>query len=78
MQQVWAELYGGWVFNAIYWPIAGLAIWRWPRLAPLAVLRLGSTASPHPLSSKIWWAVARSTHWTFFWATDTKASTRPT
>lgn len=29
--QVWAALYGGWVFNALYWPIAGLVIWRWPR-----------------------------------------------
>lgn len=30
-QQVWAALYGGWVFNAIYWPLMGLVIWRWPR-----------------------------------------------
>lgn len=29
-QQVWAALYGGWVFNAIYWPLMGLVIWRWP------------------------------------------------
>jgi hypothetical protein len=28
--QVWMALYGGWVFNAIYWPLAGLVIWRWP------------------------------------------------
>jgi len=25
-QQVWSALYGGWVFNAIYWPIAGIVI----------------------------------------------------
>ena len=30
-QQVWAALYGGWVFNALYWPLAGLVIWRWPQ-----------------------------------------------
>ena len=29
-QQAWDALYGGWVFHAIYWPIAGLIIWRWP------------------------------------------------
>lgn len=29
-QQVWSALYGGWVFHAIYWPIAGLILWRWP------------------------------------------------
>ena len=29
--QVWAAMYGGWVFNAIYWPIAGLILWRWPQ-----------------------------------------------
>lgn len=28
--QVWAAVYGGWLFHAIYWPIAGLVIWRWP------------------------------------------------
>lgn len=28
---VWQALYGGWVFHAIYWPIAGLVVWRWPR-----------------------------------------------
>jgi hypothetical protein len=28
--QVWAGLYGGWVFHAIYWPIVGFIIWRWP------------------------------------------------
>lgn len=29
--QAWAALYGGWIFHAIYWPIAGLLLWRWPR-----------------------------------------------
>lgn len=29
-QQVRAALYGGWVFNAIYWPLMALIIWRWP------------------------------------------------
>ena len=29
-EQVWAAMYGGWVFNAIYWPIAALIVWRWP------------------------------------------------
>lgn len=28
--QVWAAVYGGWLFHAIYWPLAGLVIWRWP------------------------------------------------
>lgn len=27
----WAALYGGWLFHAIYWPLAGLLLWRWPR-----------------------------------------------
>jgi hypothetical protein len=53
VQQVWAALCGGWVFNGLYGPIAGLPIWRWPGLAPWAVLRLGSMASLHPLRSKI-------------------------
>jgi hypothetical protein len=26
-----AALYGSWMFHAIYWPIAGLLLWRWPR-----------------------------------------------
>jgi hypothetical protein len=30
-RHVWSALYGGWVFNAIYWPIAGLIVWRWPK-----------------------------------------------
>ncbi len=30
-QLVWSALYGGWVFHAIYWPIAGFSIWRWPQ-----------------------------------------------
>ena len=30
--QVWAAVYGGWVFHAVYWPLAGLIIWRWPRV----------------------------------------------
>lgn len=29
-QQVWASLAGGWVFHAVYWPIAGLVIGFWP------------------------------------------------
>jgi hypothetical protein len=29
--QAWAALYGGWLFHAVYWPIAGLLLWRWPR-----------------------------------------------
>jgi hypothetical protein len=29
-QQAWSALYGGWIFHAIYWPIAGLIIWKWP------------------------------------------------
>ncbi len=29
-RQIWQALYGGWVFHAIYWPIAGLVVWRWP------------------------------------------------
>jgi hypothetical protein len=29
-QQVVATLYGGWMFHAVYWPIVGLIIWRWP------------------------------------------------
>jgi hypothetical protein len=29
-QHVWQAIYGGWVFHAIYWPIVGLIIWRWP------------------------------------------------
>jgi hypothetical protein len=28
---VWHAAYGGWVFNAIYWPIVGLVAWRWPK-----------------------------------------------
>jgi hypothetical protein len=28
--QVWAGLYGGWVFHAVYWPLMGIAIWLWP------------------------------------------------
>jgi hypothetical protein len=28
--QVFATLYGGWVFHAVYWPLVGLAIWLWP------------------------------------------------
>ena len=28
---VWRAVYGGWVFNAIYWPIAGLVAWLWPQ-----------------------------------------------
>lgn len=30
-RQVWQALYGGWVFHAIYWPIAGFVVWRWPK-----------------------------------------------
>ncbi len=30
-QQVWGAMYGGWVFNAVYWSIAGLIIWLWPK-----------------------------------------------
>lgn len=29
--QVLASLYGSWGFHALYWPIVGLIIWRWPR-----------------------------------------------
>ena len=29
-QLAWAAMYGGWLFHAIYWPIAGLIIWRRP------------------------------------------------
>lgn len=29
-QHVWHAIYGGWVFHALYWPIVGLIIWRWP------------------------------------------------
>lgn len=28
---VWSSLYGGWVFQAVYWTIAGTIIWLWPR-----------------------------------------------
>jgi hypothetical protein len=28
--QVFASMYGGWAFHAIYWPIVGFVIWRWP------------------------------------------------
>ena len=28
--QAWAALYGGWLFHAVYWPIAGLLLWLWP------------------------------------------------
>lgn len=27
---VWQGLYGGWLFHAVYWPIVGLILWRWP------------------------------------------------
>jgi hypothetical protein len=27
---VWQGLYGGWLFHAVYWPLVGLVIWRWP------------------------------------------------
>jgi hypothetical protein len=30
-QQVWRAMYGGWVFSAVYWSMAGLIIWRWPK-----------------------------------------------
>jgi hypothetical protein len=30
-QLVWSALYGGWVFNAVYWTLAGLVIWLWPQ-----------------------------------------------
>lgn len=30
-QLVWSALYGGWLFHAVYWPIAALVIWRWPQ-----------------------------------------------
>ena len=30
-QQVWQSMYGGWVFHAIYWPVAGLFVWLWPQ-----------------------------------------------
>lgn len=29
-QHVWQAIYGGWAFHALYWPIVGLIIWRWP------------------------------------------------
>ena len=29
-QHVWQSLYGGWVFHAVYWPIAGFVVWLWP------------------------------------------------
>lgn len=28
--QVLAGLYGSWGFHALYWPIVGFIIWRWP------------------------------------------------
>jgi hypothetical protein len=28
--QAWGALYGGWLFHAIYWPLAGLLLWLWP------------------------------------------------
>jgi hypothetical protein len=28
--QVWSALYGGWVFNAVYWPLVALIVWLWP------------------------------------------------
>jgi hypothetical protein len=28
--QVMASIYGGWGFHAVYWPLVGLIIWRWP------------------------------------------------
>ncbi len=24
---------GGWLFHALYWPLAGLLLWRWPSSA---------------------------------------------
>jgi hypothetical protein len=27
----WSALYGGWVFHAIYWPLMGFIIWKWPK-----------------------------------------------
>jgi hypothetical protein len=28
--QVWSAIYGGWVFNAVYWPLVALIVWLWP------------------------------------------------
>jgi hypothetical protein len=28
--QVFASIYGGWAFHAVYWPVVALIIWRWP------------------------------------------------
>lgn len=28
---VWKAVYGGWVFNAVYWPLAFLVAWLWPQ-----------------------------------------------
>jgi hypothetical protein len=28
--QAWAMLYGDWTFHAVYWPLVGLLMWRWP------------------------------------------------
>ncbi len=28
--QAWAVLYGDWAFHALYWPLVGLLLWRWP------------------------------------------------
>ncbi len=29
--QVWAAIYGGWVFNTVYWPLVALIGWLWPQ-----------------------------------------------
>ncbi len=27
----WMAMYGSWLFHAVYWPLAGLLLWLWPR-----------------------------------------------